>query len=131
MKFLVTRNFSSRSMTHYAHNTPNGFSPTVILQPATPTSGGLLSFCGFAREIRRQKMRQKSPTLRRVRRERVSSRAGTFPLKRHSQNETLTTNSRDCHMTPATGSPQCLMFTRLRGLAAEGVFVSTAKNKSE
>jgi hypothetical protein len=40
------------SMTHYAHNTPNGFSPTVILQPATPTSGGLLSFCGFTREIR-------------------------------------------------------------------------------
>lgn len=56
---------------------------------------------------------------------------GYVPLKRHSQNETLTTNSRDCHMTPATGSPQCLMFTRLRGLAAEGVFVSTAKNKSE
>lgn len=49
MKFLVTRNFSSRSMTHYAHNTPNGFSPTVILQAATPRSGGLLSFCGFAR----------------------------------------------------------------------------------
>lgn len=77
------------------------------------------------------KMRQDSPILRRVCRERVSSRAGTSPLKRHSQNETLTTNSRDCHMTPATGNPQCLMFTRLRGLAAEGVFVSTAKNKSE
>ena len=52
MKFLVTHNFSSRSMTHYAHNTPNGFSPTVILPPATPTSGGFLSFCGFARGIR-------------------------------------------------------------------------------